>query len=97
MTTTTTSLRLPVDLLATFDRLAETLGRHRSTLMIEALQDYAERESRWQAEMERRIAAADQGDFVSDEEMEAWWATHSTREERTRARREVASDRGLAE
>lgn len=97
MSTTTTSLRLPADLLEAFDRLAESLGRTRSTLMIEALRDYAERENRWQAELEERIAGADRGDFVPDDETAAWWAAHSTPEERARALHDATRDLGLPE
>ena len=95
MSTATTSLRMPTDLLDTFDRLAEALGRNRSTLMIEALRDYAERESRWQSELVERIAGADVGDFVPEDEMNAWWAAHSTPDARARARHEVSQDLGL--
>lgn len=65
------SLRLPQTLAEQLGALAETTGRSKSFLVIQALQDFLEREA-WQvAEVAKGISEADAGDFATPEEIRA--------------------------
>ena len=65
------SLRLPQPLADQLGQLAETTGRSKSYLVIQALQDFLEREA-WQvAEITKGLAEADAGDFSTPEEIQA--------------------------
>jgi predicted transcriptional regulator len=65
------SMRLPVDLAAQLEALAEATGRTKSFLAVQAIQDFVAREA-WQvAEIQKGLAEADAGDFATDEEMAA--------------------------
>jgi len=56
--------------LEALDRTAEHHGRTRADIIAEAVGDYLETQ-RWQIEkIEAGLAAADRGDFVSEEEIE---------------------------
>jgi predicted transcriptional regulator len=64
------TVRLDDDTLAALDRLAEQTERSRSWLVSRAVEDYVSL-NEWQiARIREGIAAADRGDFASDEEME---------------------------
>jgi predicted transcriptional regulator len=63
------TVRLNDDTLAALDRLAEQTERSRSWLVARAVEDYVSL-NEWQiARIREGIAAADRGDFASDEEM----------------------------
>jgi len=69
--TTTMTVRLPVDLRDSLDRLAKATERTRSWLALDAIRSYLAREE-WQiAEIEAAIQEADAGDFATDEEVNA--------------------------
>ena len=56
--------------LEALDRAAEQCGRSRADIITEAVRDYLEIQ-RWQTEkIKAGLAAADRGDFASDEEIE---------------------------
>jgi predicted transcriptional regulator len=56
--------------LEALDRVAECSSRTRADIIAEAVRDYLETQ-RWQIEkIEAGIAAADRGDFASEEEIE---------------------------
>jgi predicted transcriptional regulator len=78
--TTTTSIRLPLDLLARYDELATSAGRSRNALMLEALREYVET-MQDEDGLTVAIEAADRGEFVPEEEMAAFWARYGTPEE----------------
>lgn len=68
---TSMSLRLPEELAVQLGELARATGRTKSFLVVQALQDFVEREA-WQvAEIKQAIREADAGDFATDEEMQA--------------------------
>ncbi|WP_211249803.1 CopG family ribbon-helix-helix protein [Solidesulfovibrio alcoholivorans] len=68
---TSMSLRLPQTLADQLGQLAETTGRSKSFLMIQALEDFLAREA-WQvAEIKKGLAEADAGDFASADEIQA--------------------------
>ncbi|RMN19703.1 hypothetical protein ALQ63_01899 [Serratia plymuthica] len=65
------SVRLPEDLSEQLEALAKATGRTKSFLVGQAIRDFINREA-WQiAEIQQAIAEADEGDFASDDEMEA--------------------------
>ncbi len=67
------SIRIPDDVIAQYEAVARATGRSRNALMVEALRDAIASEAWFVAAVERGLAAADAGDFVPDEEMEALW------------------------
>lgn len=77
---TSMSMRLPKKLAEQLGALAESTGRSRSFLAVQALQDFVEREA-WQlAEIHKALAEADAGDFATDDEMKALdakWGRHA--------------------
>jgi len=65
------SMRLPDELTKQLDALATATGRTKSFLAGQAIRDFIERES-WQiAEITQAICEADNGDFASDDEVNA--------------------------
>ena len=63
------TVRLDDDTLAALDRLAEQTERSRSWLVTRAVEDYVSL-NEWQiGRIREGIAAADRGDFASEEEM----------------------------
>jgi predicted transcriptional regulator len=68
--TTAFTLRLNEATLEALDRLAEKTERSRSWLATKAIEDYVARNA-WQiGKIEAGIAAADRGDFASDDDVE---------------------------
>jgi RHH-type rel operon transcriptional repressor/antitoxin RelB len=67
------SIRIPEDVLAQYEAVAQATGRSRNALMVEALRDAIASEAWFVAAVQRGIAAADAEDFVPDVEMEALW------------------------
>lgn len=55
------------------DALAKAQGRTKSSLANEALEQYVAHQEWLAKEIARGVAAADAGEFVSDEAMEAWF------------------------
>jgi len=65
------SMRLPDELTNQLEVLATATGRSKSFLAGQAIRDFVDRES-WQiAEIIQSIGEADNGDFASDEEVNA--------------------------
>lgn len=65
------SMRLPASLSEQLSQLAESTGRTKSYLAIQAIQDFVDREA-WQiSEIKNAMAEAEAGDFATDEEMAA--------------------------
>ena len=63
------SLRVPNDLIQEFDRLASTLDRPRSWVMLRALRQYLEEEGAEIVEDVESLAELDRGETVSAEEL----------------------------
>ncbi len=67
--TATVSVRLPLQTRERLEQLAAVTGRTKSYLAAEALRDYIEREA-WQvAAIQEGVAAADRGEFASEDEV----------------------------
>jgi RHH-type rel operon transcriptional repressor/antitoxin RelB len=63
------TLRLDAKLKNKLDRLSKSMNRSRSFVAAQAIQEYVS-VNEWQiAEIKKAIAAADRGEFASDEEM----------------------------
>jgi len=74
--TTTITVRLPVDTRKDLEALAKSTGRNRTALAAEAIARFVEHQ-RWQiARIEEGIHAVDAGDIATDEEMEGLWAKY---------------------
>ena len=70
------NVRLPSELAAKLKALAQATGRTKSAITVAALQDHLEVEA-WQiAEIKAGISEADRGEFVSDDEVNAFFARH---------------------
>jgi predicted transcriptional regulator len=63
------SLRLPADLVKTLDKIAETLDRPRSWVMLRALKQYIADEGREVLDVQEGIAEADRGEVVDFDEV----------------------------
>jgi predicted transcriptional regulator len=63
------SLRVPNDLIQAFDKLAATLDRPRSWVMLRALRQYLEDEGAELAEDAESLAELDRGESVSAEDV----------------------------
>lgn len=92
-----TILHLPSDLLAGYDEVAEQLQRTREELMHAALACYLAGQQEWIARINEGIAAADRGEFTTQEaeeaEMDAWLRAHGmTRDQVEQLRREVEAE-----
>lgn len=71
------TVRLDETTLGALDQLAAKTDRTRSWLVTRAVQDYVDLNA-WQvAKIEEGIAAADRGDFATDEEMAEFWKKFS--------------------
>ena len=70
------NVRLPSELAAKLKALAQATGRTKSAITVAALQGHLEVEA-WQiAEINAGISEADRGEFVSDDEVNAFFAKH---------------------
>ena len=70
------NVRLPSELAAKLKALAQATGRTKSAITVAALQDHLEVEA-WQiAEIKAGMSEADGGEFVSDDEVNAFFARH---------------------
>jgi predicted transcriptional regulator len=73
------TVRLDEETRSALDRLAERTRRSRSWLVSRAVEEYVSL-NEWQiARIEDGIAAADRGDFASEEEMAGIWRKFSGR------------------
>jgi RHH-type transcriptional regulator, rel operon repressor / antitoxin RelB len=88
MPTVATTIRIPDDLAATYDRLAAATGRSRNYLMQEALEHYAATEG-WQIEQARATLARLEagtlqtipGEKVVEEYLSKGWLTQDSLDE----------------
>jgi RHH-type rel operon transcriptional repressor/antitoxin RelB len=66
------TVRLPDDLKAELELLAKATNRSKSYLATKAIADYLQRNA-WQIkELQQAAQEADQGEFVSEEAVDAW-------------------------
>ncbi|MGA8148033.1 MAG: CopG family transcriptional regulator [Gallionellaceae bacterium] len=72
----TTPLEIRSDLKAQLDSLAMETHRSESELVNEALESYLQRTQLYITRLKQRVAEADAGQFVADEEMENFFLTH---------------------
>ncbi len=71
--TTVITARLEPELLAKLDALAARIDRSRAWVVAKAVERYVEEELEYREFLQVGIDAADRGDLVSQEEMEAWF------------------------
>lgn len=77
METTVLTLRVPVEVKAQLDKLADATHRSKSWLAGEAIQRYLDLEA-WQiGEIAQALNEADAGDFATDEEVAAMKARYA--------------------
>ncbi|MDE1148514.1 MAG: ribbon-helix-helix protein, CopG family [Azospirillaceae bacterium] len=67
------SVRTEPALLAELDKLAAAQNRSRNFVVNEALERYLAEERQWVAQVQAALAEADAGDFVPDDEMDAFF------------------------
>jgi RHH-type rel operon transcriptional repressor/antitoxin RelB len=72
-----TTLEIRSDLKIQLDHLAEESHRSESDLANEALSLYLAQQRRITARIQEGLAQAQRGDFVTDEEMEAFFARYT--------------------
>lgn len=72
----TTTLEIRPELQARLDSLAMETHRSESELVNEALESYLQRTQLYITRLKQRVAEADAGQFVADEEMEQFFLTH---------------------
>ena len=68
------SLRLPGELKARIETYAVMTGRSKSHVAMEALADYLDWRLPQVADLQEAVAAADRGEFASDDEVQAVFA-----------------------
>ena len=67
--------RVVPELAADLDKLAAALERSRAWIVAKAVERYVREESEFLAFIQEGIDAADRGELISQEEMEAWFAS----------------------
>ena len=72
----TATLEIRPELQAQLDSLAMETHRSESELVNEALESYLQRTQRYITKLKQRVAEADTGQFVADNEMENFFLTH---------------------
>lgn len=92
MTTSTTSIRLPDEVLHDLDALARATARNRNYLITEAVKEFVARETWHLRRIREGLRQAEAGEFVPAEEMEAFWASWTTPAALTEARAAVAAE-----
>jgi predicted transcriptional regulator len=65
------SMRLPGELKAKVETYAQMTGRSKSHVVMEALAEYLDWRTPQIADLQEAVAAADRGEFASDEEVRA--------------------------
>lgn len=76
MKTATVSARLPDDLRATVSALSKVSGQSLSSITEEALREYTGWLVPQIKDLKEAVAAADRGEFATDEEVDAVFARH---------------------
>lgn len=71
--------RVPTEVAESIDRLAQRLGRSRAWVVQQAILRYAEEEVDFLAFVQEGIDSADRGELISQEDMEAWFASRRHR------------------
>jgi predicted transcriptional regulator len=77
--TTVVTARIDRELSGQLDRLAERLDRSRAWVIQQAIRRYVDAELDLLDFIQVGIDAADRGDLVSQEDMEAWFASRGLR------------------
>ena len=70
------SMRLPGELKARIESYAQLTGRSKSHVAMEALAEYLDWRLPQVADLKEAIAAADRGEFASDDEVQAVFQRH---------------------
>lgn len=94
MATSTTSVRLPDEILADLDALAHATDRTRNYWITEAVKEFVQREAYHIRRIHQGLAEADAGAFVPDDAMDAFWDEWTAGPGLDRARAEAAREAG---
>lgn len=71
MSVQSTSFRTDPETLSSLDQIAKDMGRSRNWVMNKAIQDFLDYQSWFKLQVEEGVRAADNGEFASDEDVEA--------------------------
>lgn len=92
MATSTTSIRLPDEVLGDLDALAKATARNRNYLITEAVKEFVARELWHLHRIQEGVRQAEAGAFVPDDEMAAFWVSWTTPEALAEARAAVTAE-----
>ncbi|MGE0330035.1 MAG: CopG family ribbon-helix-helix protein [Ramlibacter sp.] len=70
------NVRVSPELKARLDSYAEMVGQSKATIAANAISDYLDWRIPQTEDLKKAIAAADRGEFASDEEVEAFFNAH---------------------
>ena len=76
MKTVTIGAQIPEELMDRIARLSEISGQSEAAITEEALRQYVNWRALQQEDLKAAVAAADKGDFASEEEVTAFFARH---------------------
>ncbi|MFD2368097.1 CopG family ribbon-helix-helix protein [Pseudoduganella sp. GCM10020061] len=76
MKTVPIGAQIPAELMDQIVRLSDISGQSESAITEEALRQYVTWRALQQEDLKAAIAAADEGDFASEEEVRAFFARH---------------------
>ena len=92
MANSTTSIRLPEDVLRALDELADATARNRNYLITEAVKEYVARETRHLQYIREGLRQIEAGEVASSEQVDEFWAGWITPEALAEARAETAAE-----
>ena len=92
MANSTTSIRLPEEVLRALDDLAGATARNRNYLITEAVKEYVARETWHLHRIREGLRQVDAGEVASDEQMDEFWASWITPEALAEARAATAAE-----
>jgi predicted transcriptional regulator len=92
MANSTTSIRLPEEVLRALDELAGATARNRNYLITEAVREYVARETWHLQHIRQGLRQVEAGEVASREQMDEFWAGWITPEALAKARAETAAE-----
>ena len=92
MATSTTSIRLPEEVLRALDDLSGATARTRNYLITEAVKEYVARETRHLHRIQEGLRQIEAGKVASDTQVDELWASWITPETLAEARAAVAAN-----
>jgi predicted transcriptional regulator len=92
MANSTTSIRLPEEVLRALDDLAGATARNRNYLITEAVKEYVARETWHLHRIREGLRQVEAGEVASSEQMDEFWSGWITPEALAEARSEIAAE-----